>query len=85
MTVNRSSPQRPATLSEIMALVGEIDGAKAEAILKTGATPAEIEQALILTASDSHDPAVLGRPLQGPVAAVCAILSTELPDDDREH
>lgn len=74
----------PATLQEIIALLGDVEAAKAEAILATGATSTEIEEAQAWADGESD---VLGnqrRQLSGPVAAVYEILSTEEPPDDRD-
>jgi hypothetical protein len=77
--------RQPATLREITEILGEIEAAKAEAILATGATVAEIEEARAWAAGESD---VMGgdlaRPLGGAVAAVFDILSTEEPLDDRD-
>jgi hypothetical protein len=74
--------RQPATLHEITAILGDLEPAKAEAILATGA---EIEEAQAWAAGESD---VMGgdlaRPLSGPVAAVFEILSTEEPLDDRD-
>jgi hypothetical protein len=76
---------KPAKLHEIMELLGDIEPAKAEAILATRATVAEIEEAQAWAAGESD---VMGgdleRPLSGAVAAVYEILSTEEPLDDRD-
>jgi hypothetical protein len=82
--IEQRAAGRPATLSEIVALIGEVEPAKAEAILATGATTAEIEQALAFAADQREDVAVLRAPQSSPVAAVYAILATELADDERE-
>ena len=77
---------RPATLVEIRQMVGDVEAAKLEAILATGATPGEIEQAMasVAGASDVMG-ADLQRPLSGPVAAVYEILASELPPlDERD-
>jgi hypothetical protein len=77
--------RRPATLHEITEILGEIEAAKAEAIVATGASAAEIEEARAWAAGESD---VMGgdlaRPLSGAVAAVFDILSTEEPLDDRD-
>jgi hypothetical protein len=80
------SKQRPATLAEIRQMVGDVEAAKLEAILATGATPGEIEEAMAWAAGESD---VMGgeleRPLAGPVAAVYEILASELPPlDERD-
>ena len=77
--------RQPAKLHEIRDILGELEAAKAEAILATGATVAEIEEARAWAAGESD---VMGgdlaRPLNGTVAAVFEILSTEEPLDDRD-
>jgi hypothetical protein len=78
--------QRPATLAEIRQMVGDIEAAKLEAILATGATLSQIKEAMAWASGESD---VLGgefeRPLSGPVAAVYAILASELPPlDERD-
>lgn len=78
--------RRPATLAEIHELVGELEAAKLEAILATGATAGQIEEAMAWAAGESD---VMGgeleRPLAGPVAAVYEILASELPPlEDRD-
>jgi hypothetical protein len=80
------SKQRPATLAEIQRMVGDIEAVKLEAILATGATPGQIEEAMAWASGESD---VMGgeleRPLSGPVAAVYDILSSELPPlDERD-
>jgi hypothetical protein len=73
-----------AKLHEIMELVGDIDAARAEAILATGATLAEIEEAQAGAAGESDVLADLQRQPSGVVAAVLEILSPEEPLDDRD-
>ena len=78
--------QRPATLAEIRDMIGDLEAAKLEAILATGATPAQIEEARAWAAGESD---VMGgdleRPLAGPVAVVYEILAGELPPlEDRD-
>jgi hypothetical protein len=78
--------QRPATLAEIRRMVGDVEAAKLEAILATGATPGEIEEAMAWVAGESDVMCgALERPLSGPVAAVYEILASELPPlDERD-
>ena len=76
--------RRPASLAEIRALVGDIEAAKLEAILATGATAAEVEQALAWAADETDVMGDLQRPLSGPVAAVYDVLASELPSADDE-
>jgi len=77
--------RQPAKLHEITEILGDLEAAKAKAILATGATVAEIEEAQAWAAGESD---VMGgdlaRPLCGRVAAVYEILSTEDPLDDRD-
>ena len=72
-----------ATLREIRDIVGDVDAAKLEAILDTGATAAEVEQAVVWAAGASD---VMGgdleRPLSGRIGAVYGILMTESPTED---
>jgi hypothetical protein len=77
-----ASSRRPATLHEIRAIVGDIEAAKLEAILATGASAAEIEQALAWAAGETDVMGDLERPLTGPVAQVYEILASELPPTD---
>jgi hypothetical protein len=74
----------PAKLHEIMELLGDIEAAEAEAILATGATLAEIEEAEAWAAGESDVLGDLERPLSGTVAAVYEILSSAEPLDDRD-
>lgn len=82
MERSSGSRPRPATLHEIREIVGDIEAAKLEAILATGATPAQIEQALAWAAGETDVMGDLERPLTGPVAAVYEILASELPPTD---
>ena len=84
MAGSSATGRRPASLGEIRALVGDIEAAKLEAILATGATPAEVEQALAWAADATDVMGDLRRPLSGPVAAVYDVLSSELPPADDE-
>ncbi len=78
------NPQRAATLREIRETVGELDDAKLEAILATGVTQAELEQALAWAEGESDVMGKEARPLEGRVAAAYEILMTETPVDDRD-
>lgn len=73
-----------ARLHEITELLGDIEAGKAEAILATGATLAEIEEAQAWAAGESDVLGDLKRPASGAVAAVYDILSSEEPLDDRD-
>lgn len=73
----------PAKLHEIIALLGDIEAARAEAILATGATLAQIEEAQAWASGEADALGDLGRSPSGTVAAVVEILSSEEPLDDR--
>ena len=78
--------QWPATLAEIREVVGDLEAAKLEAILATGATPGQIKEAMAWAAGESDlMGGELERPLAGPVAVVYEILASELPPlEDRD-
>ena len=80
---SRQAPP-PATLSEIHEVVGDLDAARLEAILATGATVAEVEQAVAWAAGASDVMGELPRPLESRVAAVYGVPMTEAPDLDQE-
>ncbi len=83
-TEHPSPPPRAATLSEIVAILGELEPAKAEAILRTGASAAEIAEAEAWANGQTDEMATLERSLHGRVAAVYAVLATELAPSERE-
>jgi hypothetical protein len=77
-------PGRQATREDITRILGELDEARIAAILATGASAAELEEAAAWMAGESDMMgAELERPLAGVVARVCEILATdeELPED----
>ena len=74
----------PAKLHEIIALLADIEAAKAEAILATGATLVQIEEAQAWASGEAYALGDLGRSPSGTVAAVSEILSSDEPLDDRE-
>jgi hypothetical protein len=82
-----TSPQPPGgrpTPEDVTHILGELDEARIAAILATGASVAELEEAAAWMAGESD---VMGseleRPLAGVVAQVCEILAAdeELPED----
>jgi hypothetical protein len=75
-------PAPPASLSEIVALVGGEDSSRHMAILATGASCAEIEQALAYVAGAGEALGKSTHPLSGRVAAVYDLLTADLPDDE---
>jgi hypothetical protein len=70
------------TLGEIAAMVGGEDATRHTAILATGATSAEIEQALALAAGADEALGDAPPPLECPAAAVYDILTADEPDDE---
>lgn len=85
MPTHRASPARAhehPTLSEIAALVGGDDPAKHTAILATGATFAEIEQALAVARGEGETLGEAPHPLAGRVAAVYEILAADAEEDE---
>jgi hypothetical protein len=70
------------TLEEIAALVGGDDATVHTAILATGASLAEIEQAMIMAAGAGEALGEAPHPLEGRVAAVYEILTAEEADEE---
>jgi hypothetical protein len=83
--VPTGSRQRAATLREIRETLGELEDAELEAILATGATPAELEEALAWAEGESDVMGDMERPLEGRVAAAYTVLITEAPVDDHDR
>jgi hypothetical protein len=67
---------RPATASEIVAIVGPLDDAVVMSILNTGATPEEVLEAFTRATSDDQIGTETERTSRGRVAAVCDILQS---------
>jgi hypothetical protein len=76
----RALPQ--PTLEEIAALVGGDDATVHTAILATGASLAEIEQAMIMAAGAGEALGEAPHPLEGRVAAVYEILTADEADEE---
>jgi hypothetical protein len=70
------------TLSEIAALVGGDDAALHTAILKTGASYAEIEQALMAAAGADEALGEIPHPLEGRAAMVYDLLTADQDAED---
>jgi hypothetical protein len=83
--VPTGSRQRAATLREIRETLGELEDAELEAILATGVTPAELEEALAWAEGESDVMGDMERPLEGRVAAAYTVLITEAPVDDHDR
>ena len=73
---------RPATASEIIAIVGDLDDGVIARILATGATPAEVLEAFTWVHADDQLGRELLRRPHGSAAAVYEILMREEPDPD---
>lgn len=74
---------RPATASEIRAIVGPLDDAVVTGILQLGATRGDILEAQAWLTSDDYLHRELHHALQGRAAQVFEILEAELPEPDR--
>jgi hypothetical protein len=76
---SRKPDKSPApTREDIVGLVGDVDDAAIMAILETGASYVEVEEAARRTAGETTDPVERERhPLTGAAAAVYDILVTE--------
>ncbi|MDX6751620.1 hypothetical protein SH611_17580 [Geminicoccaceae bacterium 1502E] len=80
-----SQSTRPASLSEIVQLVGgSSPGARHSAILATGATAAEIRHAILWACGEDEALGEEPPPLQGRTALVYDILKAEEPEDADE-
>lgn len=75
-TTRWNARQRP-TLAEIASLVGGEDATLHTAILATGATYAEIEQALMRAAGADEALGESSHPLEGPAAQVYELLTAD--------
>jgi len=74
-----------ATAADIVEILGPLTDARMTAILATGATVSQIEQAAAWAAGESDVMGQLRRPASGPVAAVYEILTADeyfLEDED---
>lgn len=77
-------PQTNLSKDEIARLVGDVSDETLVAILETGATAEDIEEALQWVASADDVMGKSGRALSGRSAAVYDIIIAEEPVDDRE-
>ena len=73
---------RPATASEIRAIVGHLDDGVVARIIATGATPAEVLEAFTWAHADDQLGRELLRRPHGAAGAVFDILMREEPDPD---
>lgn len=73
---------RPATASEILAIVGHLDDGVIARIIGTGATPAEVLEAFTWAHADDQLGRELLRRPRGAAGAVFDILMREEPDPD---
>jgi hypothetical protein len=81
-TTSRAQARLQPSLPEIAALVGGDDAMLHTAILATGATYSEIEQAMALAAGADEALGETPHPLEGRVAAVYELLSAEQEPDE---
>lgn len=75
---------RPLTHDDVTAVLGPLPDAKIAAIIESGATVADLEQAKIWLAGSNDAMADLQRQASGAVAAVCDIVTADEVDPDRE-
>ena len=73
---------RPATASEIVAIVGHLDDGVIARILATGATPAEVLEAFTWSHADDQLGRELLRRPHGAAGTVFDILMREEPDPE---
>lgn len=81
MPTARPHARQQPTLAEIASLVGGEDATLHTAILATGATYAEIEQALVMAVGADEALGKAPRPLAGPAAQVYELLTADEPDE----
>jgi hypothetical protein len=77
-----SAVAQAATASEIIAICGHLDDGVIAQIIATGATPAEVIEALTWFSADDQIGTELRRGPRGAVGAVYDILMREEPDPD---
>ena len=79
------SSRHRVTREEIAHTVGEISDAKIIAIISSGASLKELEEAVAWASAESDVMGELERPLAGPAARVYDILTAEEePDEERD-
>jgi hypothetical protein len=78
-------PRKPLTASEVRRLVGDVPDARVQAILATGATLEELEEAAAWASGESDVLGELERPLTGTIAQLYDILTIdEAYESERE-
>jgi hypothetical protein len=86
MTAVAANVSRPPSRDEVVRLVGDVDDAVVAAIVATGATYIEIEEAVNWLSGDPEGLARLGRSLSPAAQAVCDILAADpMFAADEEH
>jgi hypothetical protein len=73
----REPRTRKLTQQDVRDIVGDLDDAKIAAILATGASPEELEEAAAWAAGESDVMGDLERPLDGVVAGLYEILTAD--------
>jgi len=76
---------RPATVAEIVEIVGPLDDAVVMRLLETGATSAEVLEAFTWTTADDQIGTELEHGPRGVVARVYEILKREEPEADERR
>lgn len=75
----------PLSTEEIRTVLGDIEDAKAAAILATGASRAELEEAYLYAQGEGDKVDRAGHPLTGIVAALFDILTADEEEPARER
>jgi hypothetical protein len=78
----RKMAAAPLTAEDVRRIAGRLSDDRVSAILATGATQAEVVEALTWLSSDEYLGGGLERPLHGTVAEVYEILKPDHPDED---
>jgi hypothetical protein len=71
----------PADASEVRSIVGDVDDATLSSILQTGATAAELIEALALVNADDIVGSAPAHVRRAVVDQVCELLQSEEPED----
>ena len=78
----QGSTSRPATASEVVSIIGQQDDITIARIVATGATTAEVTEAFTWMNADDYMGEAVGRPSQGRVGQVLAILQDQMSSMD---
>jgi hypothetical protein len=83
-TIVTDRTEHPATPDEVYGIVGRIDDGRVAAIIKLGATVAEVTEAFARMGEDPGVEPALRRPFAGRVAEVHDLLTMDMPGPDEE-